>query len=98
MTRDATPARIARVALARAGLALLAAAPRIAIPVGERIELQRDMKRSEAAGLRRAGISPDSLQILGCFSKRHEIDFPMASDPCGATLRSYGIRNESAAG
>ena len=43
-----------------------------------------------SAGLSVVGISPDPPERLATFQQRHQISFPLLSDPSLETLRAYG--------
>ncbi len=62
------------------------------------VQLQRDLKAIEAAGVQIVGISYDDTKKLKTFSDRHKITFPMLSDPESKTIDAYHIRNEAAKG
>lgn len=47
------------------------------------------------SGLGIAAISYDSVEILKSFSDRRHISIPLLSDPDSATIRAFGILNES---
>jgi peroxiredoxin len=62
------------------------------------VQLQRDLKAIEAAGVQLVGISYDSPTVLKKFSDREKITFPLLSDPGSKTIEAYHIRNEAAKG
>jgi peroxiredoxin len=62
------------------------------------VQLQRDLKAIEAAGVQIVGISYDDTKKLKTFSDRNKIAFPMLSDPESKTIDAYNIRNEAAKG
>ena len=62
------------------------------------VQLQRDLKAIEAAGVQIVGISYDDTKKLKTFSDRNKIAFPMLSDPESKTIDAYHIRNEAAKG
>ena len=62
------------------------------------VQLQRDLKSIEAAGVQLVGISYDSPTVLKKFSDREKIVFPLLSDPESKTIDAYHIRNEAAKG
>jgi peroxiredoxin Q/BCP len=62
------------------------------------VQLQRDLKSIEDAGLQLVGISYDDTKVLKTASERMKIAFPMLSDPDSKTIEAYHIRNEAAKG
>ena len=62
------------------------------------VQLQRDLKAIEAAGVQIVGISYDDTKVLKTASERMKIAFPMLSDPDSKTIEAYHIRNEAAKG
>jgi len=62
------------------------------------VQLQRDLKSIEDAGIQLVGISYDDPAVLKKFSDRAKIGFPLLSDPESKTIDAYHIRNESAKG
>ncbi len=62
------------------------------------VQLQRDLKSIEAAGIQVVGISYDDPKVLKTFSDRMKITFPMLSDPESRTIEAYHIRNPAARG
>ena len=62
------------------------------------VQLQRDLKTIEDAGVQVVGISYDDTKVLKSFSDRMKIAFPLLSDPGSQTIESYHIRNEAARG
>ncbi len=62
------------------------------------VQLQRDLKAIEAAGIQVVGISYDDPKVLKTFSDRMKIAFPMLSDPESKIIEAYHIRNEAARG
>lgn len=57
------------------------------------VQLQGDLKKIEAAGVRVVGISYDSVKILKKFSDGQSLGFPLLSDDGSRTIRAYGIAN-----
>lgn len=55
------------------------------------VQLQRDLDKIEAAGVRVLGVSYDSVEILKKFSDSAGIAFPLLSDEGSQTIRAYGI-------
>ena len=62
------------------------------------VQLQRDLKSIEEAGVQVVGISYDSPAVLKKFSDQMKITFPLLSDPESKTIEAYHIRNEAARG
>jgi len=65
---------------------------------GQLIQLQAAKERFEKQGIKLAGISYDSVEILKYFSDRRKIDFPLLSDPDSRIIRKYQILNSEAVG
>ncbi len=62
------------------------------------VQLQRDLKTIEEAGVQVVGLSYDDPAVLKRFSDKAKISFPMLSDPESKTIEAYHIRNEAAKG
>jgi peroxiredoxin len=62
------------------------------------VQLQRDLKTIEAAGVQIVGLSYDDPAVLKRFSDKAKITFPLLSDPESKTIEAYHIRNEAAKG
>ena len=56
-------------------------------------ELQTRSAELKKDGIRLAAITYDSVAVLGDFSKRRGITFPLLSDAGSATIKRYGIFN-----
>ena len=56
----------------------------------------REKFRQQGVGL--AAISYDSEAILGDFTQRHRIEYPLIADPKSEIIRSYGVLNAEATG
>ena len=65
---------------------------------GQLIQLQAAKERFEKQGIKLAGISYDSVEILKYFSDRRKIDFPLLSDPDSKIIRMYRVLNSEAIG
>jgi peroxiredoxin len=65
---------------------------------GQLIQLQAAKERFEKQGIKLAGISYDSVEILKYFSDRRKIDFPLLSDPDSKIIRMYQVLNAEAIG
>ena len=65
---------------------------------GQLIQLQAAKARFEKQGIKLAGISYDSVEILKYFSDRRKIDFPLLSDPDSKIIRMYQVLNSEAIG
>ena len=62
------------------------------------VQLQRDLKTIEAAGVQVVGLSYDDPSVLKRFSDKAKIEFPLLSDPESQTIDAYHVRNEAAKG
>jgi peroxiredoxin Q/BCP len=62
------------------------------------VQLQRDLKSIQDAGVQVVGISYDDTKVLKTFSDRMKIAFPLLSDADSKTIEVYHIRNETARG
>jgi peroxiredoxin len=62
------------------------------------VQLQRDLKSIEDAGIQIVGISYDETKALKTASERMKIAFSMLSDPESKTIDAYHIRNQAAKG
>jgi peroxiredoxin Q/BCP len=62
------------------------------------VQLQRDKKSIDDAGVQLVGISYDSPAALKRFSDRAKMTFPLLSDPESQTIDAYHIRNQAARG
>jgi peroxiredoxin len=62
------------------------------------VQLQRDLKSIEDAGIQLVGISYDEPAALKRFADQMKITFPLLSDPESKTIDAYHIRNEAARG
>ena len=62
------------------------------------VQLQRDLKSIEDAGIQLVGISYDEPAALKRFADQMKISFPLLSDPGSKTIDAYHIRNEAAKG
>ena len=62
------------------------------------VQLQRDIRSIEDAGVQVVGISYDSPAVLKTFSDQMKIAFPLLSDPESKMIDAYHIRNEAARG
>jgi len=65
---------------------------------GQLIQLQAARKRFEEQGIKLAGVSYDSVEILKYFSDRRKIEFPLLSDPDSKIIRMYQVLNSEAVG
>ena len=65
---------------------------------GQLIQLQAAKARFEKQGIKLAGISYDSLDILKYFAGRRKIEFPLLSDPDSKIIRMYQVLNSEAVG
>ena len=62
------------------------------------VQLQKDLKSIDDAGIQLIGISYDSPAVLKKFTDRSKITFPLLSDPESKTIDAYHIRNNAAKG
>jgi peroxiredoxin Q/BCP len=62
------------------------------------VQLQADLKKFEAAGIQAVGVSYDAVDILGKFSEKRQITFPLLSDPQSKVITAYGLLNKEAKG
>lgn len=60
------------------------------------VQLQKAIEELEAANIQVVGISYDSVDVLAKFTKKHQITFPLLSDPDSKVIDAYGVRNERA--
>src|SRR3977135_1904915 len=65
---------------------------------GQLIQLQAAKSRFEKQGIKLAGISYDSVEILKYFSYRRKIQFPLLSDPDSKIIQTYKVLNSEALG
>ena len=65
---------------------------------GQLIQLQAAKKRFEEQGIKLAGVSYDSVEILKFFSDRRKIEFPLLSDPDSKIIRMYQVLNSEGVG
>ena len=56
------------------------------------VQLQRDLKSIEDAGVQVVGISYDDTKVLRSFSDRMKIAFPLLSDPGSKTINAYHMQ------
>lgn len=60
------------------------------------VQLQKDLKKIEAANIQVVGISYDPAEDLAKFAKKSKITFPLLSDPDSKAIKAYGILNKKA--
>jgi len=65
---------------------------------GQLIQLQAAKDRFEKQGIKLAGISYDSVEILKSFCARRKIEFPLLSDPDSTIIKQYEVLNTEAVG
>ncbi len=65
---------------------------------GQLIQLQAAKDRFEKQGIKLAGISYDSVEILKSFCARRNIEFPLLSDPDSKIIKQYEVLNTEAVG
>lgn len=59
------------------------------------IELNKSASEFEKAGYPLVGLSYDKAAILKKFDTKHDISFPLLSDPASEAIRAFGIMDES---
>lgn len=62
------------------------------------MQLQKDIKQIEAAGIQVVGISYDSVEVLKSFSDKRKTSFLLLSDPESQAIKAYGVLNDQARG
>lgn len=62
------------------------------------MQLQGAKQRFEKHGIKVAAISYDSPAILKDFADRHQIEYPLLSDPDSKIIRSFNVLNAEATG
>jgi peroxiredoxin len=62
------------------------------------VQLQKNIKKLDEAGIQVVSISYDSVDVLKKFAADREITFPLLSDPDSKTITAYGILNKEATG
>ncbi|HEV2521551.1 MAG TPA: redoxin domain-containing protein [Candidatus Acidoferrales bacterium] len=65
---------------------------------GQLMQLQAAKARFEKQGIKLAGVSYDSVEILKYFSDRRKIEFSLLSDPDSKVIRMYQVLNTEAVG
>ena len=60
------------------------------------VQLQKDLKDIEAAGIKLVAISYDSVDALRSYAEEQNIEYLMLSDEGSKTIDAYGIRNTEA--
>ena len=65
---------------------------------GQLADLERAQKLFAAKGIKVAGVSYDSSQVLAEFSQRKSITYPLLSDTGSKLIDAFGIRNVEATG
>lgn len=60
------------------------------------VELQSGIERINAANIQVVAVSYDSVDVLAKFTKKHNITFPLLSDPGSKVIKSYGVLNAEA--
>ena len=58
------------------------------------VQLQKDFKQIEKAGISLVGISYDSTETLNAFTKRNKIAFTLLSDQESKAIDAYKLRNK----
>ena len=62
------------------------------------VQLQKDRKALEDAGVVVVAVSYDPVKVLSGFASRHEIAYPLLSDPDSKVIEAYGVLNKEAKG
>lgn len=62
------------------------------------VGLQEGLKELQGAGLQLVAISYDSVEVLGRFAQKRNIQFPLLSDPGSVTIKAWKLLNEQAKG
>ncbi|VTT99551.1 alkyl hydroperoxide reductase thiol specific antioxidant mal allergen : Uncharacterized protein OS=Hyphomonas sp. L-53-1-40 GN=L53_08670 PE=4 SV=1: AhpC-TSA [Gemmataceae bacterium] len=62
------------------------------------VQLQKDVKKLEDAGVTVIGISYDPVDVLAKFAENQKIMFPLLSDPESKTIKAFGVLNADAKG
>jgi peroxiredoxin len=65
---------------------------------GQLVDLERAQKLFAGQGIKVAGVSYDSPQVLEEFSRRKSITYPLLSDTSSKLIDAFGIRNVEATG
>lgn len=58
------------------------------------VQLQKDLKQLDNAGIQVVGISYDSPQVLKEFAEEKQITFPLLSDEASEAIDAYHVRND----
>lgn len=62
------------------------------------VQLQKDVKKFEDAGVAVVGISYDPVDVLAKFAGKQKITYPLLSDPESKTIKAFGLLNPEAKG
>jgi peroxiredoxin len=62
------------------------------------VQLQKNLKAIEDAGVNLVGISYDSVEVLKGFADKQQITFPLLSDPESQTIIAYSLKNKEMVG
>ena len=60
------------------------------------VQLQREYKKIDAAGIQVVAVSYDSVETLNEFAKEKSIKFSLLSDPESKAIDAFHVRNEKA--
>lgn len=55
------------------------------------VQLQKQVKEFEEAGLQIVGVSYDKVEVLKKFSDKHKLTFPLLSDPKSEVIKEYEL-------
>ena len=58
------------------------------------MQLQKDLRRINEAGIDVVAVSYDSSEILKAFAEKKMIKFPLLSDAKSQTIDAYHVRNQ----
>lgn len=62
------------------------------------VQLQKNVKKFEDAGVAVVGISYDPVDVLAKFAEHQKISYPLLSDPESKTIKAFGLLNAEAKG
>ena len=62
------------------------------------MQLQKDLKKIEEAGIQVVAVSYDPVDVLAKFAEKKQITFALLSDPESQVIKSYEVLNKDAKG
>jgi peroxiredoxin Q/BCP len=62
------------------------------------VQLQRDLREFQEAGIQAIGISFDPPNVLADFAAKNGIQYPLLSDPDSKAIEAYGLLAPSGKG